>query len=354
MKLITTTTNNLEGWSIKEYLQPISSNIVVGANVISDFSASFTDFFGGRSGSYEKKLQHIYDQSILNLQNKAKNLGASAIVGLKIDIDEVSGKGTQMFMITAYGTPVRALRTNHEKEDASTKLESTTDGSYVANKVKAKRIIEISEKTHRLENEHFNFIIENPFPEFCHSLLADLKRTSDSYLQGAELDAVAQKSAAYFSGLDDSISIDALYGQFHNPDNGGKYLALIRNVIIKSRLIDLVALKKILSIAGFDGRKAVLPILMTEKQFYTLDDKRDLEDLKSVISKSFTPLGEIASKKGFLSSEKEVWNCICGRSNKLVETHCSSCKNDIYGFKEDEIKPAQVTSLIEDRLSFIN
>src|SRR5690554_1803022 len=111
-KIITTTTNTLEGWSIEEYLSPISVNVVVGANILSDIAASWTDFFGGRSTSYEKKLQDIYQQAISNLGNKAKTIGANCILGLKIDIDEISGKGNQMFMITAIGTPVIANKIN--------------------------------------------------------------------------------------------------------------------------------------------------------------------------------------------------------------------------------------------------
>ena len=109
-RIITTTTNSIEGWEIKEYLQPISSNVVIGANIFSDISAAITDFFGGRSQSYERKLQEIYDQAIVTLNNKAKAVGANCIVGLKIDIGEISGKGNQMFMVSAVGTPVRATK----------------------------------------------------------------------------------------------------------------------------------------------------------------------------------------------------------------------------------------------------
>ena len=37
---------------------------------------------------------------------RAKALGANAVVGLKIEFDEISGKGKSMFMVTAYGTAV--------------------------------------------------------------------------------------------------------------------------------------------------------------------------------------------------------------------------------------------------------
>lgn len=109
-RIITTITHTLEGWEINEYFPPVSSNVVVGTNIFSDISASLTDFFGGRSGTYEKKLQQLYSQAISAIESKAKAVSANAIVGLKIDIDEVSSKNSQMFMITAYGTPVKVTR----------------------------------------------------------------------------------------------------------------------------------------------------------------------------------------------------------------------------------------------------
>ena len=59
-KIITTTTNTLEGWTIEEYYEPITANVVVGSNVFSDITAGWTDFFGSKAGTYERKLQDIY------------------------------------------------------------------------------------------------------------------------------------------------------------------------------------------------------------------------------------------------------------------------------------------------------
>ncbi|WP_293887903.1 MULTISPECIES: hypothetical protein [unclassified Sphingobacterium] len=38
---------------------PIAANVVIRTNVFSDIGASYVDFFGGRSNSYEKKVQEI-------------------------------------------------------------------------------------------------------------------------------------------------------------------------------------------------------------------------------------------------------------------------------------------------------
>lgn len=51
-RFLVTTTPLLDGIKIREYLGVVNAKIVIGANIIADFAASFTDFFGENSGSY--------------------------------------------------------------------------------------------------------------------------------------------------------------------------------------------------------------------------------------------------------------------------------------------------------------
>ena len=111
--MIITTTNNIENYSIKQYLSVINANIVIGANLFSDFAASLTDIFGGRSSTYQNKLNTIYKEVMAELEKKAKFLRANAIVGLHIDFDEVSGGGKSMFMVSASG-PAVMIESNFE------------------------------------------------------------------------------------------------------------------------------------------------------------------------------------------------------------------------------------------------
>ena len=106
--MIITSTNDIKGYKITQYLGLINVNVVIGANFFSDFFASFTDVFGGYSDTYQSKLDKIYDDALRELTKKAKYKGADAIVGVHFDFDELSGKGKSMFMVTAYGTAVTA------------------------------------------------------------------------------------------------------------------------------------------------------------------------------------------------------------------------------------------------------
>ncbi len=104
--MIVTTTNSIEGREISRYNDPIAANVVIGTNIFSDIGASYEDFFGGRSTSYEKKTQEMYKRITETLKQRAQALRADAIIGLSVDIDEISGKGSRMFMITTVSTPI--------------------------------------------------------------------------------------------------------------------------------------------------------------------------------------------------------------------------------------------------------
>ncbi len=108
--MIITTTNNIEGSRIEEYICLVSTNIVIGTNFFSDFVASFTDFFGGRSSTYQNKLDDVYKAAMDEVKRKAQAAGADAIVGLKMDFNEISSKGKAMFMVSAVGTAVKLSR----------------------------------------------------------------------------------------------------------------------------------------------------------------------------------------------------------------------------------------------------
>ena len=108
--MIITTTSNIEGYHITEYVQLVSANVVVGTNIFSDWFASLTDVFGGKSRTYQRKLDDVYAAAIKQVEREAQLLGADAIVGLKVDFGEISGKDKSMFMVSAVGTAVKISR----------------------------------------------------------------------------------------------------------------------------------------------------------------------------------------------------------------------------------------------------
>lgn len=104
--MILSTTPQLEGHPIKEYLGIVTGEVISGANVFKDFKASLTDFFGGRSGSYESLLQESKDKALEEMMARAARLGANAIVGIDLDYETIGQQGS-MLMVSCSGTAVR-------------------------------------------------------------------------------------------------------------------------------------------------------------------------------------------------------------------------------------------------------
>lgn len=103
--MILTTTPTIEGHPILEYKGVVGGETIVGANVLKDFTASLRDFFGGRSGTYEKVLRKAKETAMSEMQDMAAELGATAIVGIDFDYETI-GANSSMLMVTCSGTAV--------------------------------------------------------------------------------------------------------------------------------------------------------------------------------------------------------------------------------------------------------
>lgn len=104
--MILTTTPGIEGKRIVDYKGIIFGEVISGVNFLKDFAAGLSNFFGGRSGSYEGELIEAREQALAEMRKRAEMLGANAVIGIDMDY-EVLGQGGNMLMVTASGTAVR-------------------------------------------------------------------------------------------------------------------------------------------------------------------------------------------------------------------------------------------------------
>lgn len=103
--MLTTTTNNIEGKRITKYYGLVTGEAIIGANFVKDFFASITDIVGGRSGSYERGLREAKDIAVQEMQEKAQQMGANAVIAVDLDYETV-GQNGGMLMVSASGTAV--------------------------------------------------------------------------------------------------------------------------------------------------------------------------------------------------------------------------------------------------------
>ena len=76
-----------------------------GVDFVKDIVAGLSNFFGGRSGTYEEELLRARKAALEELEHRARLLGANAVVGIDVDY-EVLGADNGMLMVTASGTAV--------------------------------------------------------------------------------------------------------------------------------------------------------------------------------------------------------------------------------------------------------
>ena len=103
--MLLTTTPTIEGRPIREYKGLVTGEIIIGANFIKDIKASLTDFFGGRSGTYERTLIEAKELALKEMSERASLLGANAVVGIDLDYETI-GRESSMLMVSCSGTAV--------------------------------------------------------------------------------------------------------------------------------------------------------------------------------------------------------------------------------------------------------
>ena len=85
--MILSTTPTIEGHPILEYKGIVTGETIIGAN------------------AYEKVLREAKDTALSEMQDRASQLGANAIVGIDIDYETVGQSGS-MLMVAVSGTAV--------------------------------------------------------------------------------------------------------------------------------------------------------------------------------------------------------------------------------------------------------
>ncbi len=104
--LTITTTNNLDGYEVVEYLGVVTGEAVSGINMFRDIGANLRNVFGGRSAGYEDEMAQAREEVLREMSQRAETLGANAIIGVNLGYETFD----QMIMTVACGTAVRVRR----------------------------------------------------------------------------------------------------------------------------------------------------------------------------------------------------------------------------------------------------
>jgi len=104
--MLLSSTNMLENKEITEYHGLVTGESLIGSNVYKDLFSGVRDVVGGRTSAYEIELAKAREIALESMEEKAKDLNANGIIGLKISYNNLGGTMGNTILVTAYGTAI--------------------------------------------------------------------------------------------------------------------------------------------------------------------------------------------------------------------------------------------------------
>ena len=100
--MLITTTSSIQGKTIREYRGVVFGDVTNGINYAKDYAIAFRNITGGRSTELEDELISTRADAIGEMMKRAETVGANAVIGVKIDYENMNG----LLMVIASGTAV--------------------------------------------------------------------------------------------------------------------------------------------------------------------------------------------------------------------------------------------------------
>ncbi len=348
---LVSTTNNIEGYTISSHLGIVSGHIVLGANIILDFLASVSDVVGGRSAAYENQLILSYDKVVANLQDKAKEKGGNALVGLKIDHDHISGKGKSMFMVNAFATAVKVDILTDESNPYALNLQTKEIPCQLLRQIshQMKMIKLINESPDKLQIENLSldsliFIADNSLGI---KIKKPILRYAEMIYDGKHDEFMDYAVAEIINSVKEDEKNDFLYDLI---DSSVKSYPFFVDIVKDNKLLDFDRIKKLLFTKEIINIEKAIGLLFCDKLMYT---EKDVVDLTEIIF-SLSALAENQSVAQALKANNSLkcnpeWTCAsCGCLHNESD-NCSECgkSRSIYEVEEEGVK-----SIIQKVLNF--
>ncbi|MBR0047197.1 MAG: heavy metal-binding domain-containing protein [Bacteroidaceae bacterium] len=313
------TTPTVEGIPIEAYLGLVTANQVAGTGFLTDFTASFSDFFGGNSGAYRNEMNRLYSDVIENISQQAFALGGNAVVGVRVDFDNISAKNMSMFMVSIQGTAVK-LREMENREEAPSGIVNMDDLECEYNKRVFERKLNNGDY---LTKEEWQYVLAHHVPELSEPLYLSYVQACSGYAEETG-EETRRNFPIYVSKLSYEQAVSLMYGKEQC------YTRIIKDLYLFNA-------KKILEYAQTNEDFDVMcRLLKTDKPTY---NKKDLSEMQELVNflQNMPDTGKIEEVKGSLFSSGGVkFICQCGEKNGKDEKFCSQCGRDIKGLTMEQ------------------
>lgn len=339
------TTDTIPGWEVYAYVGLISTHSVIGTGFFTDLAASITDMFGVRSGSYRNKMLEVEADILDELRSKAYGLRAEAIIGVRIDDDEISGGGKSMMMVTAAGTAVRA-RPIAARDSAAKPSNTLVSAAELALLIERERIMRrLDGPLESVGDSTWDFVIQNRVADAASALM----RYYDSYPHSA---GTGERIRAFVRSLPAPSAAAALYGALRSGKYHSQKLAI--ELIHELSLFDLNFIHELLNSPDESVRHEALQVTTADKVYYSGADVDDFRELIDLIKSRFPVVASFGEGKSLLGTPKRVWKCQCSAKNDQNVQACGRCGRDVYGFRDDEISPPTAVDALTKRIKALS
>lgn len=106
-KMLLSTVNGFEGYSIQEYTGIVTSNIVLGTGLLSELESQINDLFGTNSNMFEDKPMKAKEKALEKVKLIAATKGANGLIGISFDVEITN---TNMFIVSVTATGVNIVK----------------------------------------------------------------------------------------------------------------------------------------------------------------------------------------------------------------------------------------------------
>lgn len=326
--ILITTTPLLGNIEVQRYIGPLTANVVLGVNFFSDFAASITDVFGGNSETYQSKLDSLtYDVDKL-MKAKATRMGANAIIDYKLQFNEISGKGKQMFMVTATGTACVITMPKQEVTEEIGQVSYSQIRRQYAIGIYRKRLV----NKQSLSEKDWENIFSLNLTELATELTSEYFRlkadVSSDFNIIAYKETFSGKYEEYLSRLSKNEAAHDIYSYISTqPD-------IVTELAVNHNLFDpKIVIKQIHS----DNISVAVNLLRSHKDYYTKEDLADMLQIIQLLD-SLPNKGsfQVAKSGLFSKKEEEMYICPNGHKNSKGTTYCNSCGLNIKGLTNNQ------------------
>lgn len=328
-----TTLSPPSDWAVERYFGLVTAHVVAGTGFLSDFVASLTDFFGGRSGTYQRQLAAIESEAVEQIWLQASRRGANWVVGVRLDFDQLSGKNMQMLMVSAVGTAVLARHASDSASSAVTDM--ALPASAVRRQVERLMIMDrVRAGLRTMDDTTWAALSE-------HRIVDAVPAIVDRVHQGVQDLELRQRALEFLRCL----PIPELQDRLHRLlAESAEMEFTIVDLIVELNLVDLRWVDDHLAGADPRLRLAAFRLLKGYAPSYGRSDVATIKSIRARLSVGLPEVVQVVQPRGAFSRvfADDRWRCVCGEEWGVVNDRCVECGRDRRGLRVQDLSPEKI------------